>query len=111
VALAECCFDSGGIGAEIAIDLVGGEPGVDRGVSTLFGESASCVLIGIEPGQLSAVQAAASAAGVAATRIGRTGGNRVRIGLSGALAIDIAVDEAEARWATSLGAWMDGTAA
>jgi phosphoribosylformylglycinamidine synthase len=111
VALAECCFDSGGIGAEIAIDLVGGEPGVDRVVSTLFGESASCVLIGIEPGQLSAVQAAASAAGVPATRIGRTGGNRVRIGLAGDLAIDIAVDEAEARWATSLGAWMDGTAA
>ena len=44
VTLAECCFDSGGIGADIDVPSAAGPMAdVDRLAATLFGESASRV--------------------------------------------------------------------
>ena len=51
--------------------------------------------------------AAARAAGVPARHVGRTGGQRIRISVADAVAIDCAVTEAEARWTTGLASWMD----
>jgi phosphoribosylformylglycinamidine synthase len=108
VALAECCFDSGGVGAEIAVELAPAQPGLDAMAMTLFGESASRVLLGVDEQHLEAVMASARDAGVPASRIGRTGGDRICVRIAGALAIDCTVADAEQRWATSLANWMDG---
>ncbi len=111
VTLAECCFDTGGIGVDAAVPAAEPRAGEDRLVATLFGESASRVVVSATPERAAAVLAAAAAAGVAALRIGRTGGAAIRIAVDGAVALDLPVAEAEARWAGSLHAWLDGRAA
>ena len=46
VTLAECCFDSGGIGAEVSIDGVSvAKDDVTNRAAALFGESASRVVV------------------------------------------------------------------
>jgi phosphoribosylformylglycinamidine synthase len=107
IALAECCFDTGGIGAEVAVRATS-DGGLDRLAATLFGESASRVLLSVTPRQRDAVLAAAAAAGVPAATIGRTGGSNIRISVDGAVVVDTPVAEAERTWATSLGAALDG---
>ena len=110
VALAECCFDNGGIGAEVSLAAAESPTGIDSRTLTLFGEASSRVLVSVAGERLDAVLATAREAGVPASRIGRTGGDRIRIRVDGAAVLDCAVAEAESRWATSLAAWMDGTA-
>jgi len=111
VTLAECCFESGGIGATVSLPTAGSDGGVDPVMATLFGESASRVIVAAAPGQVDAVLDAASAAGVPADRIGRTGGDRIGIDIEGSRVIDCALAEAETRWRTSLSDWMEGRAA
>jgi phosphoribosylformylglycinamidine synthase subunit PurL len=111
VALAECCCEASGLGAEIAMAGVAPVAGVDRLAATLFGESASRVLVSVTPDHTAAVLDAARAAGVPAARIGRTGGRTIRISVDGQVTIDLAVSEAEARWTASLANWLDGRAA
>jgi phosphoribosylformylglycinamidine synthase len=111
VTLAECCFESGGVGASVSIARASGDGGVDALAATLFGESASRVIVSVAPDRLEAVLAAARAAGIPAACVGRTGGTSVRIEVDGHVAIDCLVSEAEARWSASLANWLDGRAA
>jgi phosphoribosylformylglycinamidine synthase len=111
VTLAECCFDSRGIGAEIDVPAADSDGGVDRLAATLFGESASRVLAGVRADRVEAVLAASAAAGVPASVIGRTGGSRIRIRVDDRDALDCAVSEAEQTWADSLSNLLDGRAA
>jgi phosphoribosylformylglycinamidine synthase len=111
VALAECCFDSGGVGADVSVPEARGVDGLDPAAATLFGESASRVIVSVEPGSAAAVLASAEAAGVPAARIGRTGGGAVRISVAGRVVIDCALSEAEARWGQSLAAGLEGRVA
>jgi phosphoribosylformylglycinamidine synthase len=101
--LAECCFDTGGIGADISIEAVPAwpDPRITR-AAALFGESASRVVVSIAPPEVTEVLERASAVGVPARIVGRTGGSAVRITVGGQLAIDLAVDEAERTWAGAL---------
>ena len=78
---------------------------------TLFGESASRAIVSVSPGTRDEVLRSASAAGVPARVIGRTGGDRLRIRIEGTAAIGMTVAEAEARWASALGERLDGRAA
>src|SRR6185295_6682256 len=68
VTLAECCFDSGGIGADVALAGAPSDGGVDRLAATLFGESASRIIVAVDPARTADVLAAARTAGVPATR-------------------------------------------
>jgi len=111
VALAECCCEANGLGADISVASVAPVAGVDRLAATLFGESASRVLVSVAPDRTAAVLDAARAAGVPAARIGRTGGRAIRLSVDGEVVIDLAVSEAEARWSASLANWLDGRAA
>ena len=111
VALAECCFNTGGRGADVTIPAAASDGGVDLNSATLFGESASRVIIAVEPGKTAAVLAAAKTAGVPAARIGQTGGARIRIAIGDHEAIDVSVSDAEARWTTALANWLEGRAA
>jgi phosphoribosylformylglycinamidine (FGAM) synthase-like enzyme len=111
VTLAECCFDTGGLGADVSIGRAPSDGGVPGLASTLFGESATCVLVSAAPADAPVVLREAHAAGLPAARIGRTGGSAIRIAIDGAIAIDCSVGEAEARWSGALAKWLDGRAA
>jgi phosphoribosylformylglycinamidine synthase len=95
VTLAECCFDADGLGCDVA--LAGTDPTV-----ALFSESASRIVVSVAPGDEAALLSRAAHAGVPARRIGTTGGDRIRIAVGGALAIDTSVAEAERIWSTSI---------
>jgi phosphoribosylformylglycinamidine synthase len=103
VTVAESAFDTNGIGAEVSLDGVqlSREAAVNIGAS-LFGESASRVVISVVPEHVTTVLRHASAAGVAARVIGQTGGSRLRIAVAGAIVIDQSVDEAERVWSTAI---------
>ena len=106
VTLAECTFDTGGIG--VTADLVAAGPGGEYHVeATVFGESASRIVISVAPEHVEAVQAAAEAAGVTATRIGRTGGDRITIAVDGVVQLDTPVATAEAAWRTAIERLME----
>ena len=111
VALSECCCEAKGLGAEVTIARAASLDGIDGLVGTLFGESASRVIVSTAPEQTAEVIEAARAAGVPAARIGQTGGRVIRISVDGQVAVDLAVSEAEARWGASLANWLDGRAA
>ncbi|HEX5473838.1 MAG TPA: phosphoribosylformylglycinamidine synthase subunit PurL [Vicinamibacterales bacterium] len=103
ITLAECCFDAGGLGA--TVDLGPAIEASNRAyveAATLFGESASRVVVSTEPGHERRLLDLASDAGVPARVIGRTGGARLRMSVGGAVAIDCGVGEAEHVWATAL---------
>ncbi|HEY0874685.1 MAG TPA: phosphoribosylformylglycinamidine synthase subunit PurL [Vicinamibacterales bacterium] len=96
VALAECSFDTNGIGCEV--DLPKSE-GLD---ATLFSESASRAVVSTSEQQADALLKMAAEAGVPARVIGRTGGSRIRISVEGEAAIDCDVRDAERRWSGAL---------
>jgi phosphoribosylformylglycinamidine synthase len=105
VALAECCFDTNGRGAHVDVPAAASDHlGEHRiGVAaTLFGESASRVIVSIAPEELDAFLARADAAGVPARDIGRTGGSRITISIDGDTTLDVPVTEAESAWGTAL---------
>ncbi len=108
VALAECCFDSGGLGVAVDVPAAGGDGGVSRDVATLFGESPSRVILSVDPQHTADVLARAGRAGVPARVVGRTGGRVIRLAIEGVAALECPVDEAEARWSTGLSQWLDG---
>ena len=95
VTIAECCFDTGGIGCDV--DLGSGEPAV-----ALFSESASRIAVSVAPADEASLLARAAAAGVPARRIGTTGSDRLRISVNGVPAIDVSVAEAERIWSTAI---------
>ena len=86
VTLAECCFDTGGIGAEVSIDARAGRRDARVNVAAaLFGESASRVVVSRRARRCD--RGAGAGGGGAACRrgsIGQTGGNRLRIAVGGA---------------------------
>jgi phosphoribosylformylglycinamidine synthase subunit PurL len=103
VALAESTFDTGGLGARV--DLPAPPAGRDDDIGTaltLFGESASAVVVSVAPEHLAPLLARAERDGVPARAIGETGGDRLAIAVGGRPAIDIAVGDAEHIWNTAL---------
>ena len=101
IALAECTFDSGGIGVSADITAVQSVDGFAVN-ATLFGESASRIVVSAASTHLDAVMRAAADAGVTAREIGRVGGDNIRLSVNGTAAIDIPVRAAEAAWATAI---------
>jgi phosphoribosylformylglycinamidine synthase II len=105
VALAECAFDTGGIGADVDVPAVGGD------IATLFGESASRAIISAAPGSSATLLEMARAAGLPARIIGKTGGGRLRITIDGRPVLDMAVAEAEQIWTSGLEKYFASRAA
>ena len=101
--LAECCFDTIGIGAEVSVaaEQVARDPRVST-AAALFGESASRIVISAVPEDVTRILERAAAARVPARVIGQTGGNRLRMAAGGEVAIDLSVDEAERAWSTAI---------
>jgi phosphoribosylformylglycinamidine synthase II len=112
VALAECCFDTNGVGADASIAGVdvGGDQALNQ-AAALFGESASRVIVSMTADALADVLARAAAAGVPARVIGQTGGNRIHVAVAGRTAIDVSVDDAEGVWASAISRFFKRQAA
>jgi phosphoribosylformylglycinamidine synthase subunit PurL len=103
VALAECCFGTGGIGAEASIEGVSVSPtAAVNEAAALFGESASRVIVSVTPDTLTEVLAHAAGKRVPARVVGQTGGNLLRIAVAGQIAIDVPVADVERVWSTSI---------
>jgi phosphoribosylformylglycinamidine synthase len=103
VALAECCFDTAPVGADVQIDSVRiSARDVINDVGALFGESASRIVVSARTSDVPAILERAAALGVPARAIGKTGGNRLRIAVGGRTAIDLQVEEAERMWAAAI---------
>jgi phosphoribosylformylglycinamidine synthase len=103
VTIAECAFETAGIGAEVSLEGV--QVSRDAAINiaaALFGESATRVAVSVVPEQVTTVLRHAAAANIPARVIGQTGGNRLRIAVAGTIAIDQAVDEAERAWSTAI---------
>ncbi len=103
VTVAESCFDAGGVGC--GIELASSPSSSSRAlavVATLFGESASRIVLSVSSGDEAEVLKRAAAAGVPAARVGRTGGSRLTISVDGDPVIDATVAEMERIWSTSL---------
>ena len=112
VTLAECCFDSGGLGVEVTVPGQTIEGCPDLGLaSALFGENASRVIVSVAERYADEVIARAVSAGVPARAVGRTGGTRFRITVDGAFAIDLPLADAERIWATGLSRYFEPRAA
>ena len=103
VTVAECCFDTSRIGVEISIDRVQVARESRMNVcAALFGESASRVVVSVVPADVITVLERAAAADVPARVVGRTGGERLRMGVGGQIVIDQSVDDAERVWSTAI---------
>src|SRR5215210_6736508 len=74
VTLAECVFDSGGIGCSVDVPAAG-----SRLDATLFGESASRVVVSAGQHDTATLLQLAAELGVPARIIGTTGGSRITI--------------------------------
>jgi phosphoribosylformylglycinamidine synthase len=97
VTLAECAFDTGGIGVDVDVPAAPG-----GGAATLFGESASRAVVSVRPSDRQTLMEMAASSGVPALVIGRTGGPALRIAVGGEIALDYALSDAEQLWKTSL---------
>jgi phosphoribosylformylglycinamidine synthase subunit PurL len=111
VTLAECTFDSGGIGCVVDVpgDRVKNSGWSDT--ATLFGESASRVIVSVAAAESKALLQMAAQAGVPAKLIGKTGGPRIVVRVDGREVLDVARDEAERIWSTSIAGHFKGRAA
>ena len=105
VTLAECCFNTG-LGASVEVPSVDVETAF-ASVATLFGESASRVVVSVQADRTAELVAAAQAGGVPAAAIGRVGGERIRIAMAGQIAIDEPLAEAEDIWSRVIGGYFD----
>jgi phosphoribosylformylglycinamidine synthase len=101
VTLAECCFDTG-MGAEVDVAPVETALPVFGDIATLFGESATRVVVSVSATRTAELVALANTHGVTATAIGLVGGDRIRIAIGGRSVIDAPLADAERIWATTI---------
>jgi phosphoribosylformylglycinamidine synthase subunit PurL len=101
ITTAESCFDTD-LGAAIDVAAVD-KAGRFADVATLFGESASRVIVSVRDSQLNELFALAGKAGVPAAAIGTVGGDRIRISIAGRTVIDEPLRDAERIWSTAIG--------
>jgi phosphoribosylformylglycinamidine synthase len=106
ITVAESCFDSS-LGVDVDLPGVGSETTGHRDVATLFGESASRVVVSVRPDRLDAFLAMATHARVPTIQLGVVGGDRIRMSVDGRRVVDEPLAATEHVWATALGAYFE----
>jgi phosphoribosylformylglycinamidine synthase subunit PurL len=101
VTVAECCFDSG-FGVSVDVPSVDDVPPAFRPNATLYGESASRVVVSATARGIEQLLAAARAEKVPAQVIGQVGGDRITLAVDGKTMVDVPRSEAETAWSTSI---------
>ncbi len=102
VTLAECCAESGGVGAQVDLSAPVGPDDRFAWVRALFGEAPSRVVVSVTPEQRDRLLACARVLSVPASVIGHTGGDRLTILVGGEIVASVRLDEAEQAWAYGL---------
>ena len=107
VTLAECCFDSN-LGVDVAISgqTIKGHEALGL-MATLFGETASRVIVSSSEKNVDSVLAKAKAAGIQACPIGRIGGTRFRVAVDNSLVIDLPLTDIEQIWTTGFSKYFE----
>jgi phosphoribosylformylglycinamidine synthase len=106
VTVAECCFDAG-LGVDVDLPPVASHlPGFDD-LATLFGESASRVVVSLPAARVGELTALARAGGVPAAAVGRVGGDRIRVAIAGRAVVDESRVELERIWETALDSYFE----
>jgi phosphoribosylformylglycinamidine synthase len=100
LAIAECCFGTG-IGVAIDVPATASTNGFSD-VATLFGESASRVVVSVGPGREAELLSLAQREQVPTRRIGMTIGDRITIAIDGRTAVDEPLADAEYTWSTAI---------
>jgi len=101
VALAECCFDSD-LGVTADVRGVDDVPAPFRVNATLFGESASRIVVSVSGERLQRLFDMARELNVPVERIGETAHDRIHLSVDGVLVVDVAARVAEEAWATAI---------
>ena len=110
IALAECAFDTNGIGLDVNVPRpVRAEFASTAG--TLFGESASRAVVSVGAADVPALLHLAAQHRVPAAAIGQTGGSKIAIAIEGTPVVECALAEAEQIWSGALGRYFAGRAA
>jgi phosphoribosylformylglycinamidine synthase subunit PurL len=100
VALSECCFGTG-IGVDVDVPAtLSSASFVD--IATLFGESASRVIVSVAAPREAELMALAQREQVPARRIGVAGGHRITMAIDGRAVLDEPLADAEYTWSTSI---------
>jgi phosphoribosylformylglycinamidine synthase subunit PurL len=86
----------------VDLSAAAGAPEAFRVNATLFGESASRIVVSVRPEHLDGLRALAGELGVPLHVVGTTGGDRITIKVDGLTAIDVPARDAEARWSTAI---------
>src|SRR5262249_13489237 len=100
VALAECAM-KGSLGAEVSLESP------VRASALLFGESTGRVLVSFSPASEAAIRAACEQRGVPFQILGRVGGERLKISISGRAVIDESVATLRELWSTAFVRTLD----
>src|SRR3954447_24548089 len=113
VTLAECVFDTGGIGCEVDVPMVANMSGVPSfgALGALFGESASRAIVSVRAADRPALMELVASAGVPANLIGKTGGSRLVLRVGGRTMVDLPVETAERAWSTAISRYFKRPAA
>ena len=106
ITVAECCFDTE-FGAVVDVHAVETAAPTFRDIATLFGESASRVIVTVNSAQLVELTELAASEGVAVAAIGRVGRGHLRISVDGAVAIDEPVERVEQIWSHAIGRYFE----
>ena len=101
VAIAECCID-GGLGTEVDVPGVASSISEFGDIAALFGESASRVVVSVDPRNVDALLALAAREHLPARTVGVVGGDRVRIAVDGQILLDEMVSEMARLWGTAI---------
>jgi phosphoribosylformylglycinamidine synthase len=101
IALAECCFETP-FGVTANVPEVGSVQAAFGAHATLFGESASRVIVSVRRNTLDALRAIATRLHVPIAVIGETGGDHITLKVDGQVMVDVAAKEAEAAWSTAI---------
>ena len=102
VTLAECCIGTG-LGADVDVPAAASGTTGFGDIATLFGESASRVVVSVAAaGREADLLALAARERVPARRIGLVGGTRIRVSIDGRRVLDEPVSDAEQTWATAI---------
>ncbi|MGQ0735172.1 MAG: phosphoribosylformylglycinamidine synthase subunit PurL [Acidobacteriota bacterium] len=110
VTLAECCFGAG-FGVRADLPAASGVPPAFGGVATLFGESASRVVVSVTGDGLTSLLDTARKLDVPARVVGTVGGDRITLAIEGRVLVDVGLEEAEAAWTTAIERRMAGDSA
>jgi len=111
VTLAECCAESGGVGAQVDLLAPVGPDDRFAPVRALFGEAPSRVVVSVSPEQRDRLLACARLLSVPASVIGHTGGDRLTISVGGEIVASVRLDEAEQAWAHGLSRHLEAAVA